>query len=981
MKQILISVFFVFLHCLPLGAQHKALIPMVERLLSFGRRIPQEKVYIHMDNTCYFQGDTIWFAAYTRKTSTDTPSDVSGVLYVELLNNDGYLVERKLIEMKEGRGNGFFALNNEIQYSGFYELRAYTRWQLNWGCFEHKHSKVACEEFNLWNKENERLFFRDYEKLYSRVFPVYDRPREPGNYTHDMTLRALRRTFKKDMDEKERELTLTLYPEGGNLVAGIPNRVAFEAVMSDGQWLRGSLTQQPHPQPLSEERGVPAVSRGRGVFTVVPERGMEREVTFTTEDGQTVKAKLPKPEERGVTLSVTENGKELKIQATANDAALAIHLGMTIMHEGRVEEFLVFRDSVLTFDFVPAIYQPGVHQVTVFDDEGRVWADRLFFSRGKETFHPNITIKADKEQYDPQQPIVLDIETKPHPRPLSEERGDRERESQTAASLSEERGESIISLAVRDKAHQDYIFDNATILTEMLLSSEIRGFVPDPGWYFEADDSLHRAALDLLMMTQGWRRFNWRDMAVRGEWDLTQPDEKVPIIEGRVIKYHEEPDTLYEKMVEESLMHMEKAQRDADNIGKNTIDPRKVEKQEAARKERIRKFQEADPKDVAIEKDDKTRETNDIPEGKEIRIHAELHHTEDGSVVAHEMDTKEHRFRIHLPRFYGKSLFFLSAADPAKLAKEGEYTWVLQTIRATDEFVPVKPIENPDYISTVTWHYPRFVKPYSYYQMHLSASSDSLDVPRELLADSSHLMKQVTVRARRNALLRFNDSQPVLVLDAYEAENMARDAGCDLTFSILHGYGLEMPYVFVDNGKKDHRIRYVNGLSPMRRGLPQYIDIPTDSLYSPKYLKSFMGLRLEPGERKYYKLDYLDRIFVYTDYSPRLEGRRRYQGNNLPETRIASYPYYDGSRRPVYRDRRYMIDGFARPAEFYSPNYSRYKLPEGQKDYRRTLYWNPNLKLDAEGRARVTLFNNSRTTQIQVEAAGQAADGTLLWNR
>ncbi len=74
-----------------------------------------------------------------------------------------------------------------------------------------------------------------------------------------------------------------------------------------------------------------------------------------------------------------------------------------------------------------------------------------------------------------------------------------------------------------------------------------------------------------------------------------------------------------------------------------------------------------------------------------------------------------------------------------------------------------------------------------------------------------------------------------------------------------------------------------------------------------------------------------------------------------------------------------MLDGFAQPAEFYSPNYSRYKLPEGQKDYRRTLYWNPNLKLDAEGRARVTLFNNSRTTQIEVDAAGMTEDGGLLW--
>ncbi len=61
--------------------------------------------------------------------------------------------------------------------------------------------------------------------------------------------------------------------------------------------------------------------------------------------------------------------------------------------------------------------------------------------------------------------------------------------------------------------------------------------------------------------------------------------------------------------------------------------------------------------------------------------------------------------------------------------------------------------------------------------------------------------------------------------------------------------------------------------------------------------------------------------------------------------------------------------------------YTRQTLPEVPTDYRRTLYWNPNLKLDAEGCARVTLYNNSRTTQIQVEAAGQAADGTLLWNR
>ena len=493
--------------CLPLAAQvltrrsdgSYRFEPLLDRLYKVSQIIPQEKVYIHMDNTCYFQGDTIWFAAYTRKTSTDTPSDVSGVLYVELLNNDGYLVERKMIEMKRGRGNGFFALNNQIQYSGFYELRAYTRWQLNWGQFEHKHGRVAGTWFE--SREMERNFYRDYEKLYSRVFPVYDRPQEPGGFDHNITSRIMRRAFRKDYDEEERKLTLTLYPEGGNLVAGVPNRVAFEAVMSDGQWLLGKLSSP------SGEVQVGGFDRGRGVFTMVPEKGMEREVTFTTEDGQTVKAKLPKPEERGVAMQVRQEGDSthivLHLAGLSPDS-----LGLTIMHEGKVS-LLRTMTKGLGFSFHNSTMPCGVNQVTVFDTEGHVWADRLFFVTRPEVIQPTLTVSGMREDYQPYDSIGLTIEGKA--------------------------GDTPISLTVRDGILQDELHDNANILTEMLLSSEIRGFVPDPGWYFEKDDSLRRAALDLLMMTQGWRRFNWRDMAVKGAWELTQPDERhAPIIMGKV---------------------------------------------------------------------------------------------------------------------------------------------------------------------------------------------------------------------------------------------------------------------------------------------------------------------------------------------------------------------------------------------------------------------------------------------------------------
>ena len=960
-----------------------SLQPYIERLTAFGRTIPQEKVYVHMDNTCYFQGDTIWFAAYTRQTTDDRPSRVSGVLYVELLNQDGYLVERKLIEMHEGRGNGFFALNNQIQYSGFYELRAYTRWQLNWGTYEMEDKKMVYR--TALERVQQKIQNFHYEKLYSRVFPVYDKPSTPGDFSHVITERSLRRYYSKDVNAEFRKPTLTLFPEGGNLVAGIPNRVAFEAVTVDGEWLEGTAT---HPSS-TEGEVIKTVNRGRGVFTIVPERGMEREVTFTTEDGQTVKARLPKPEERGVTLSVTENGKELKIQATANDSALASHLGMTIMHEGRVEEFLTFRDSVLTFDFVPAIYRPGVHQVTVFDDEGRVWADRLFFSRGKETFQPNITIKADKEQYDPQQPIILDVKGNA--------------------------GDAAVSLAVRDKANQDYLFDNASILTEMLLSSEIRGFVPDPGWFFEADDSLHRAALDLLMMTQGWRRFNWRDMAVRGEWDLTQPDEQTPILRGQVDKYWY-PDPYDTEDFEEEDDRAAAMRQEYGDI----FDPQnsgEIGHSQQAMKQNMMSLQSADKHQRTTQERFSPRygleRTIRKRDGKykELRVHAELVSPDGKEALVGEMETFGSKFRIQLPAFYGKAIFFIGAADTTKWKEGMRYTWVQQ--KQDDEDRPAGfrnglrfYVDDPEYIVRLRFHYPRNVDPYNFYQKHLSASPDTLELTPHLLADGTRVMGEVSVHARHGGLRRHDDSQPVLVVDAYEAFNriiddyytcgdyaardpigkngaMTRQAQRVRNLSELESYmtGSYLGSTGIWGHVSEYNpVRY--GPGPTRRAIiDKYQKIPLDSLYAPKYLSSAV-YEMSPGEMwEFDNLKKLDRFYIYTDFAPRLYGDKRYSGGNAPERIIAVYPYFDGRQRPEYRDRRYVLEGFARPAEFYSPNYSRYKLPEGQKDYRRTLYWNPNLQLDSDGRARVTLYNNSRTTQIEVEAAGQAADGTLLWNR
>ena len=91
----------------------------------------QEKVYVQTDNNCYFVGDTLWYKAFVLRADDNKPTNMSKLLYVELLSPDGVVVERqRIVVSNKGVTCGQFALQDSL-YSGYYEIRAYTRWMLN----------------------------------------------------------------------------------------------------------------------------------------------------------------------------------------------------------------------------------------------------------------------------------------------------------------------------------------------------------------------------------------------------------------------------------------------------------------------------------------------------------------------------------------------------------------------------------------------------------------------------------------------------------------------------------------------------------------------------------------------------------------------------------------------------------------------------------------------------------------------------------
>ena len=954
--------------------QAQSLDDYANRLEKFGTSIPQEKVFLHTDNSSYFIGDTIWFKAYTM-LSTGGASKLSGLLYVELLNHDGFLVERENIKIENGQGRGCFVLNDSL-YSGYYELRAYTRWQLNWGLTEHPHTEYAEKWF--YSKQFAREYYRDFDKLYSRVFPVYDKPKQPGKYNQDMTLRPLRRYYKQDIDRPE--ATVTFYPEGGNLVLGTRQRIAFEANDQNGKHLKGKLT-------ITNKQGetvveVPTESRGRSSFDLDVLADGDNSIdnlkaSFSWEE-YTSKAKLPKAEKEGVALRLQTPHPGLPLTLQCVGAAANEELGVTVTVDGVLCHYQSLgMGKELSANIPTDKLRTGVAQVTVFNANGRIWADRLTFVNKGDVQGQNISFEGlPTNAVQPFEAVGFDVKGP---------------ESGT------------ISLAVRDATHSEYTFDGGNILTEMLLASQIKGFVEQPEYFFEKNDEEHQRALELLLMVQGWRRYNWTEMSVPGAFTLVQPYERTPWIYGSVNRYEAE---------EQSDMFREAGREMMDAAGMSAdyeivqseypdyINPDMIKKWgslESARiAAKILKYDLGDPKsdyspqgndpldtqielrlfhEKAKEADAKRQDTYKIANAemsttrfhqdqgmmkREVTVHAEFTTPGQASggrtnAVQGDMMTYNHGlFRIEAPSFYNYCYFFCGASNQEKWKNGKAPEWIAPG-EIREDYNGNGEINYPEYYVRFDQPYPRFVKPYNYYQatMNLSPRRNGARLTR---VDDATIMNEVTIGAKHHGMKGFDASKPAYVIDAYDAFNAVCDAG------LCAGY-----YIGADRFISDVARAYIGDMNLYRA-------YELEARFNSKN----MSFNFSSGVlNQYNHLPNLDKVYIYTDYSPRREGDKIYEGDDQPRVTIDLRLSPDGSRFVTYRDRRALLWGYSVCEDYYNVDYSKKPLPS-TKDYRRTLYWNPDLQLDNEGRAHVQLYNNCKKTELTISAEGIGQSGTLM---
>ncbi len=481
--KILLFYIFYFLYNAHIWCQNDSLslLRYPSMIDAFNRAYPQEKAYLHFDNTGYFIGETVRFKAYVVDCSLDSLSRLSSVLYVELVSPGGDVLETRKIRLEKGLGIGDIKLDNVLT-SGFYEIRAYTRWMVNWGC----------------------------EACFSRVFPVFRRPEKEGDYSRKIIdeksgvwrLPDYRDTPKDPIFSSP--VKVGFYPEGGRLIDGVETTVAVDITGKEfTDSIRGNVLSSDGDTLTSFVCG----PDGRGLFRIIPPSDGMR---LVLSEGRRRGYELPASEAEGCALSVDAVSSSERILGSIKGTGsyIGTTVGMNVLHSGYVVGSGIYRlgRRPSLFTLRRSDLPEGVSEIVVYDTSGRILSSRMIFVIHEQSASDSISIVPSTSVLSPCGKVRLDITTRP---------------------------DTDLSLTACDVSTM-CTGPSGGVRSWLLLSSDLRGYIPNADYYVESSDLPHRAASDLLMLVQGWRRYSWREMCGLDSFDIRHPQEDGLYLSGRV---------------------------------------------------------------------------------------------------------------------------------------------------------------------------------------------------------------------------------------------------------------------------------------------------------------------------------------------------------------------------------------------------------------------------------------------------------------
>lgn len=428
----------------------------LENAKTFAEAFPREKVHLHFDNTSYYQGDTIWFKAYAVTEDDNRFSRISKPLYVELVDQMGNIMERQIVKLTDGQGEGQISLANAY-FTGYYEVRAYTKWM---------------------------LAFSD-DAYFTRTLPVYRKTVGTMNASRQIAEYRMDESMKQRPKRKLDVLNVNFYPESGTLIKGVPTAIGLETLSRDSGWvnLSGILVDS-DGKPMMP---VSTIHDGMGTFIYTP--GDSPATVQFEFKGKKRSFKLPKAEANGYNIRVNSREDLFDVTISRSVTTPVTPLALFIFAQGTPCNYVPVDLSDATtkrFKIMTADIPNGVVRLALVNEQGGTIADRFCFVYPKDT----LSLKAETNQAVYAQFSKIDCKVR----------------------VTDNNGKPVVgapvSVALRDAIESDYMEDEANIMTDLLLTSELKGYINRPDFYFAQRTSARRKMLDNMLVIRGWRKYN-----------------------------------------------------------------------------------------------------------------------------------------------------------------------------------------------------------------------------------------------------------------------------------------------------------------------------------------------------------------------------------------------------------------------------------------------------------------------------------------
>lgn len=453
------------------------------RLEKFNSQYFQQKVYIHTDRDEYTVADDIWFKAYVINGMTHQRDSQSVNLYVELINPRNQIIQTKRLRLDQGIAHGDFFLQDTLP-RGIYKIRAYTNWMNNF----------------------------DQSFLYTKNIQI-NNPGFKIEKNRFFTYRKINRNIKR----KAKKTNVQFFPEGGDLIHSHESHVAFKAINGLGEGIPISGKLVDNKKNVIVEFS--SFHKGMGGFRFTPDINKKYKVIVKYDDGQKQTFKIPEIKRRGLTLGIENQGDQIhghifsnrlmSEDRYANEVILTAHVRGRIYYQ---EIFLPDKDNI-RFVIPNEKFPNGVVHFTLFNGRTVPVAERLVFINHND--FPGLNIKQNQPLYHPKEKIELELSF-----------NEKEYINYT----------NNLSVSVTDAGQVTVQPNEGNILNFLLLTSDLKGHIEDPGFYFSNNRDSACKALDYLMLTQGWRRFSWNKL-IAGEFpEINHRLEKGISISGKITR-------------------------------------------------------------------------------------------------------------------------------------------------------------------------------------------------------------------------------------------------------------------------------------------------------------------------------------------------------------------------------------------------------------------------------------------------------------